>query len=213
MNRLLGFAPLPLLALAVVLCITGCPKDHALLAASDGQNNVQDQSSDPAAANLAQGGVNTAVPATYSTSGATQTTASYNGQQAAAANAGGSYDVGPDQDTSDPGYGAQPVYYASQPPPPLPEYNQPPAPDDGYMWTPGYWGYTSNGYYWVPGAWVEAPYEGALWTPGYWGYYHQRYGFYRGYWGPPYWLLWRRQLRLWLHRIRLRGRLLGWWAL
>jgi hypothetical protein len=66
----------------------------------------------------------------------------------------------------------------------LPDYDQPPSPGDGYLWTPGYWGWGQGGYYWVPGGWVEAPYEGALWTPGYWGYHNHRYGFYRGYWGP-----------------------------
>jgi hypothetical protein len=65
----------------------------------------------------------------------------------------------------------------------LPDYEQPPVPGEGYIWTPGYWAWSPDGYYWVPGAWVEAPYEGALWTPGYWGFYHNRYGFYRGYWG------------------------------
>ena len=39
-------------------------------------------------------------------------------------------------------------------------------------------------YYWVPGAWVPAPYEGALWTPPYWGWSNGNYGFYDGYWGP-----------------------------
>src|SRR5207247_10328855 len=39
-------------------------------------------------------------------------------------------------------------------PPVLPVYEQPPCPVEGYLWTPGYWGY---GYavgddYWVPGA-------------------------------------------------------------
>ncbi len=77
----------------------------------------------------------------------------------------------------------QPVEYATQAPPPLPEYDQPPCPGDDYIWTPGYWNYSSEGYYWVPGAWVNAPYQGALWTPGYWGYDRGRYGWHRGYWG------------------------------
>ena len=77
----------------------------------------------------------------------------------------------------------QPVEYAPQAPPPLPQYDQPPCPGDGYIWTPGYWDYASQGYYWVPGAWVYAPYQGALWTPGYWGYDRGRYGWHRGYWG------------------------------
>jgi hypothetical protein len=65
----------------------------------------------------------------------------------------------------------------------LPDYDQPPAPGDDYIWTPGYWAWSPDGYYWTPGAWVEAPYEGALWTPGYWGYWNNAYGFYPGYWG------------------------------
>lgn len=78
----------------------------------------------------------------------------------------------------------QPVEYADQAPPPLPEYDQPPCPGEGYIWTPGYWNYASSeGYYWVPGAWVSAPYQGALWTPGYWSYNRGRYGWHRGFWG------------------------------
>ncbi len=69
------------------------------------------------------------------------------------------------QDTS---YG-QPVLQAQQPPPPLPEYSQPPCPGNGYLWTPGYWSYAPQGYYWVPGAWAWPPQVGVLWTPGYWG--------------------------------------------
>ncbi|MDP9083564.1 MAG: hypothetical protein M3N50_07345, partial [Pseudomonadota bacterium] len=30
---------------------------------------------------------------------------------------------------------------ASEAPPPLPDYEQPPCPEEGYLWTPGYWGY------------------------------------------------------------------------
>src|ERR1700753_343505 len=33
----------------------------------------------------------------------------------------------------------QPVEYADQPPPELPEYEQPEAPGPNYIWTPGYW--------------------------------------------------------------------------
>jgi WXXGXW repeat (2 copies) len=78
---------------------------------------------------------------------------------------------------------AQPVE-ASEPPPPLPDYSQPPAPGDDYIWTPGYWGYASSGYYWVPGAWIVAPYVGALWTPPWWGYDNNVYQWHTGYWGP-----------------------------
>src|SRR3981189_3765701 len=40
---------------------------------------------------------------------------------------------------------------ATQPPPPLPDYEQPPCPEDGYLWTPGYWGWGGGGDYWGAG--------------------------------------------------------------
>jgi WXXGXW repeat (2 copies) len=70
-------------------------------------------------------------------------------------------------------------------PPPLPVYEQPICPSDGYLWTPGYWAYDdSYGYYWVPGTWVLAPQVGFLWTPGYWGWGGSAFFFHQGYWGP-----------------------------
>jgi WXXGXW repeat (2 copies) len=71
-------------------------------------------------------------------------------------------------------------------PPPLPVYEQPLCPEDGYMWTPGYWAYGDDfdDYYWVPGTWVMAPEVGFLWTPGYWGWGGESFVFYEGYWGP-----------------------------
>jgi hypothetical protein len=68
-------------------------------------------------------------------------------------------------------------------PPPLLVYDQPPCPDQGMIWTPGYWAYGPDGYFWVPGAWVPAPFEGALWTPGYWGWSGGMYYWHPGYWG------------------------------
>jgi WXXGXW repeat (2 copies) len=68
-------------------------------------------------------------------------------------------------------------------PPVLPVYEQPPCPEPGWLWTPGYWAYGDDGYYWVPGSWVPAPYEGALWTPPYWGWSSGLYMFHPGYWG------------------------------
>jgi hypothetical protein len=76
-----------------------------------------------------------------------------------------------------------PAVTATYAPPAIPDYEQPPCPGDGYLWTPGYWAWGTGGYYWVPGAWVVAPYVGALWTPGYWGWYNGFYGWYPGYWG------------------------------
>src|SRR5665213_3755624 len=69
-------------------------------------------------------------------------------------------------------------------PPALPVYTQPPCPTEGYLWTPGYWGWRTEGYYWVPGVWVAPPRVGVLWTPGYWGFAGGLYGWHAGYWGP-----------------------------
>ena len=72
-------------------------------------------------------------------------------------------------------------------PPPLPVYVQPPCPEDGYLWTPGYWAYdqeVDGGYYWVPGTWVLAPRPGLLWTPGYWSADGAYFAWRPGYWGP-----------------------------
>src|SRR6202171_583216 len=71
-------------------------------------------------------------------------------------------------------------------PPPLPVYEQPLCPEDGYIWTPGYWAYGDDfdDYYWVPGTWVLAPEVGFLWTPAYWGWGGEGFVFYEGYWGP-----------------------------
>ena len=69
-------------------------------------------------------------------------------------------------------------------PPALPVYVQPPCPEEGLIWTPGYWAYGPYGYYWVPGVWVRPPQVGFLWTPGYWGFAGGVYGWHAGYWGP-----------------------------
>ena len=69
-------------------------------------------------------------------------------------------------------------------PPVLPVYVQPICPDDGYIWTPGYWAWGPDGYFWVPGTWVRPPEVGVLWTPGYWGWGDGVYVWRAGYWGP-----------------------------
>src|SRR5471030_3332800 len=70
-------------------------------------------------------------------------------------------------------------------PPPLPVYVQPPCPEDGYLWQPGYWAYDDmDGYYWVPGVWVSPPDPGLYWTPCYWGFDNGYYRYHAGYWGP-----------------------------
>jgi WXXGXW repeat (2 copies) len=71
-------------------------------------------------------------------------------------------------------------------PPPIPVYDQPVCPGDGWLWTPGYWAYDYDisDYYWVPGTWVEAPEVGFLWTPGWWGWGGDAFIFHEGFWGP-----------------------------
>jgi WXXGXW repeat (2 copies) len=69
-------------------------------------------------------------------------------------------------------------------PPVLPVIEQPPCPVEGYIWTPGYWGYGASDYYWVPGGWVAPPTVGVLWTPPWWGWNNGAYAFNQGYWGP-----------------------------
>lgn len=68
-------------------------------------------------------------------------------------------------------------------PPPIPIYEQPICPDDGYAWAPGYWAWGDDGYFWVPGTWVRVPMVGMLWTPGYWGWSGDAFFFHSGYWG------------------------------
>jgi hypothetical protein len=72
----------------------------------------------------------------------------------------------------------------TEPPPPLPVYDQPPCPEPDYIWTPGLWQWGPAGYFWVPGTWVAPPEPGLLWTPGYWGLASGVYLFHAGYWGP-----------------------------
>jgi WXXGXW repeat (2 copies) len=70
-------------------------------------------------------------------------------------------------------------------PPPLPYYEQPVIPAEGYIWVPGFWAWddAEADYYWVPGTWVEPPQAELLWTPAYWGWVDGRYLFHPGYWG------------------------------
>jgi hypothetical protein len=70
-------------------------------------------------------------------------------------------------------------------PPVLPVYDQPPIPDVGYIWTPGFWAWAQDvGYFWVPGTWVQPPAVGMLWTPAYWSWEGGVYVFHEGYWAP-----------------------------
>jgi hypothetical protein len=189
--KLTRFSPtLPIFALALLLGMAGCKSN---------QNASTDQSSQPAATGAdqtaaADQGQNPSDPGDPANSNLAPIPASYTAPAQASAPASApdtsstpdtssAANSGSDGDYSDASYNDTPVDYASQPPPSLPDYQQPPIPQPGYIWTPGYWAWAPAGYYWVPGAWTEPPYEGALWTPGYWGFVGGRYGFHSGYWG------------------------------
>jgi len=47
-------------------------------------------------------------------------------------------------------------------PPPLPVYEQPACPGEGFIWIPGYWAWGPDGYFCVRGTWVIAPRVGFL---------------------------------------------------
>jgi hypothetical protein len=70
-------------------------------------------------------------------------------------------------------------------PPPLPSYEQPTIPAQGYLWVPGFWAWRKSvpDYFWVPGTWVRPPQPGLLWTPPYWSRVDGGYAFHSGHWG------------------------------
>jgi hypothetical protein len=88
-----------------------------------------------------------------------------------------------DAEPGDDGSGAADMS-ASTEPPLLPAADQPPCPEEGDLWIPGYWAWDGVNYYWVPGEWVFPPRLGVFWTPGYWAYAGNVFVFHRGYWGP-----------------------------
>ncbi len=176
-----AYLPLCALTFGLLTMGIGCNKSNQ---ASQTPNPTQDQNA--AATQAADNSQDPAEQANLAP--AVNTTQGTSGQEAAPPQDQGGYNNSYDNDDN---YNAPPpdetsadYTYAPDPPPALPEYDQPQAPGPDYIWTPGYWNYADTGYYWVPGSWVLAPYTGALWTPGYWGYYNHRYLWHRGYWGP-----------------------------
>jgi hypothetical protein len=73
--------------------------------------------------------------------------------------------------------------WVDSPPPAIPYYEPPPAPEQNDIWVPGYWAWGEGGYYWVAGTWTQPPQPDYLWTPGYWGYNNNAYVWHQGYWG------------------------------
>ena len=149
MNGFHRFAPLSLLALAVMASCSGCKSNPAPSADQNAASPPPgSDSSDPANANLAPvSDAQNAQPApVYQPAPAPAPRAS----QPQPANDENYSQGGYDQAGYDPGsssdyYGEQAEETAPQPPPPLPEYEQPPSPGDDYLWTPGYWNYASQG--------------------------------------------------------------------
>jgi hypothetical protein len=72
---------------------------------------------------------------------------------------------------------------ADQPPPPLPEYDQPQAPGDGYLWTPGYWAWGPVAITGCPARGFRLPTRALSGPPATGATRNNRYGFYPGYWG------------------------------
>jgi WXXGXW repeat (2 copies) len=159
------FKSLAVLALAAAFSVAGCHSNQPPAASTDtSQTTTPDQGADPASANLA--------PATYTTTQASDQSAPATSQ---------------DSDETDESANVEPpTVTAPQPPPQLPEYDQPPCPGDGYIWTPGYWGYTGGRYAYYPGHWgthigyygginygfgyIGTGYEGGYWNSGHFTY-------------------------------------------
>ena len=165
----------------LTLALAGC---HG----NQNQNQAQNVSSDdPASVNLANASNTTTASENPPAPPPDQGSQSAPSEQAPPPDQPGDQSGYGDQYPGDSSGGYSDTAYdvASDPPPPIPDYDQPECPGDGYEWTPGYWAYSNDGgYYWVPGAWVMAPYVGVLWTPGYWGYNGGHYRWNHGYWGP-----------------------------
>src|SRR5579859_3381669 len=145
---------LTLISGAIVVGAVGCKSNPN---SETAQTQAQDQnpSQDPAVANVAPVSNASAQGASYDTSAPASSANPQDGSGSYPAQQPGAYDSGQysqDQSGDYDNYD-EPVEYATQAPPPLPEYDQPPCPGDDYIWTPGYWNYASEGYYWVPGAW------------------------------------------------------------
>jgi hypothetical protein len=84
--------------------------------------------------------------------------------------------------------GAAPVAadYSADVAPPAPVVeDQPPAPEPGETWIPGYWWWSIpfHRYVWVSGAWRHPPPD-QYWSAGSWGLVSGRYMWTPGYWGP-----------------------------
>src|SRR5271170_6409080 len=109
-------APLVAINLAFALGAAGCHGNPDQNPANPDQVSAQNMTQDPADANLA--------PASDTSTSTASAPAAAPQAAAPAQSAADSYDATPEDS------GEQPVASAPQPPPALPEYNQPPCPGD-----------------------------------------------------------------------------------
>jgi hypothetical protein len=56
----------------------------------------------------------------------------------------------------------------TQAPPAIRIEAQTASPGASYVWTRGYWRWSSAGYQWVPGSWISRPRPSAVWVEGHW---------------------------------------------
>jgi len=195
MDKNRNYARLAALGLTIALGLAGCKSNNQQqsTAQSTGQSTPADngqsaaqspQNQDPADVNQAP--AEAAAPAESQPAAPAQTQPEAPAESQPAAPAESQPEASnPPSDNYYPGYSqTEAAPHAPEPPPALPEYEQPECPAPNYIWTPGHWAWGPGGYYWVPGVWVAAPYEGALWTPGYWGFRGALYIWHPGYWGP-----------------------------
>ena len=153
-------------SVALIFGVAACSKTSAQDNGAQGQSAQTDQSQTASTGNLAptngtqatdtsyQQPANQAPQQSYPQPAPVQRTYAAPAQQQVPQDQYGSNN-NYDANYQDASYG-QPVLQAQQPPPPLPEYSQPPIPGNGYLWTPGYWSYAPQGYFWVPGVWAYA---------------------------------------------------------
>ena len=142
MKQIPSFGLLALLSLPLVLGVAGCHKTPAEVATAATQAGTQDQSSDPASANLVPVSEPAPTPAISATTPSTGSAPATSSAQQSAQPAAQQSTQAPvpcvtpaqqaQQQLAD-NAGAKPVESAEEAPPPLPEYEQPPAPADGYL--------------------------------------------------------------------------------
>ena len=68
--------------------------------------------------------------------------------------------------------------------PPPPRAEHPPAPRDGYVWSPGHWEYPANRFVWVAGSYISERY-GARWVADRWEADGSHWRFVPGHWERP----------------------------